>query len=166
MPDLLTHLAAAHIVRRTGEISRCRVYRSQDYTMFYLGSILPDLIVRPLSILFDNQSVYWFFSPTHFPLVLVLMSYVIVMFFKESSRKKFFLLLMLGNGLHCVLDVLQKNIALEGYYWFFPFSWKTFSLQLFWPSDSILAIPFLLVIIVVLEIFFFRKSNKRGNDQT
>ncbi len=165
MPDLLTHLAMAHIVRRTSEIAQHKIYIPQTYTMFYLGSILPDLIVRPFTMVFHSRGVYWFLSPTHLPLGLVLLCYIIAMCFHKSHRKKFFGLLMLGSGLHCFLDVLQKHLTSGDYHWFFPFSWKTFSLQLFWPSDSILALPFLLVIFIILEVFFFKWAANNYTDK-
>lgn len=165
MPDLFTHLAAAHIARRTVEIKRAVPSSQHSYTMFYLGTILPDIISRPPTILFQEQSVYWFVEQTHTPFALLFMSYLIVMFIKEKSRIKYFVILLYGIGLHCLLDLMQKHLASGTYYWFFPFSWETFNIPLFWPSDSILAIPFLLIVIGIYEAFCFYKRGVRKFDR-
>lgn len=158
MPDLFSHLAAAHIVRRSVELKREQAFHGQDYTMFYLGSILPDLVSKTIPIMFDGPRIHWAVAPTHTPLGLLLMSYGIALLFNEKNRKRFFLLLILGAVFHLLLDVLQKHLTDGAYYWFFPFSWKSFHIPVFWPSDSIIAIPFLLFVIIVCEIAMRNKK--------
>ncbi|MFC1718855.1 hypothetical protein ACFL6S_34705 [Candidatus Poribacteria bacterium] len=64
MPDLVTHISAAYLVRRgTKSIA-------QAGALFYLGVILPDLLTRPVNILLPP--LYWFVMPLHTPLALTM----------------------------------------------------------------------------------------------
>lgn len=157
MPDLLTHLAAAHLARRAYEITQQAICPPQTATMFYVGSILPDLLIKPLAIIASSQNVIWFLTPTHVPVGVALISYAVVMLLPEAARPRFFRLLLLGSVLHFGLDLLQKHLTAGAYYWFFPFSWWTFHLPLFWPSDSILGLPALGGLIIMAEWAYARR---------
>ncbi|MDZ7369938.1 MAG: hypothetical protein ONB12_02060, partial [candidate division KSB1 bacterium] len=55
-----------------------------------------------------------------------------------------------GVFCHFLLDLLQRHIG-SGYFWFFPFSWKSFEWGLFWPEDSIKWIHIWLILILAAE---------------
>jgi len=152
MPDLLTHLASAHIVRRSIEYSRENAWSGKESTLFYLGGILPDLLSKPATIVFPNPEVIWFVSAAHTPAAVLFLSYLIVMVLKTEGRIVAMRFILGGTLLHFGLDIMQKHLASGAYYWFFPFSWKTFNIPLFWPSDTILAIPFLVAGVFLLEV--------------
>ncbi len=130
-----------------------------EYTMFYTGAILPDLVSKPPTIVFPGQDVYWFVQPTHAPIAVALMGFALVMFLEERLRGRFLMLLGLGIASHYLLDLMQKHLLGGAYYWLFPFSWITFNIPVFWPSDTVLAIPFLLLAVGVMEVLSARRRH-------
>ena len=147
----MTHLLAAHIARRVAEIGRIRLFALRLVAFFLIGTILPDLLNKPLTIMFHQEWVYWLTMPTHTPAGCLLLSYIIAMLIPfQAERSSLFFAMYLGCGSHWGLDLLQRHIG-GGYFWLFPFSWKTFEIPLFWSSETIMAIPFLLVVVIVLE---------------
>jgi hypothetical protein len=151
LPDLATHLAGAHLARRLLELARGQESTGRQATLLYLGTILPDLISKPPTIVFSASWVYWLTMPTHTPLGTLLLCYLIALCLEEKERPLGLALLGAGAGLHYLLDLLQKHISSGSYFYFFPFSWKTFHIPLFWPSDSILAVPWLILAILLVE---------------
>lgn len=143
MPDLITHCSVAYLFRR--------IFRDK-LVLFVLGTILPDLLTRGLFIIFP--SLLPFLLPMHTPFVLIFLSYFLCLFFEEGIRKGVFTALLSGSSLHLFLDFFQIHIREEEYYWFFPFSWKSYEIGLFWPEASVLTIPFWIILILVLERSF------------
>jgi hypothetical protein len=130
--------------------------------------VLPDFFSRIpvlfLDIILNRYpgKFYYFFSNFHTPFVLIWIILLISLFFSHERTAVFFLLAF-GSGLHLFLDFLQKHFE-PTYFWFFPFSWKAGGeWRLFWPDDSIYAIPFLIGFIVLMEavIFLSRKIKFR-----
>ncbi len=148
MPDLVTHVSVAYFLRKPKGISRFTV-------IFFLGTILPDVLTRPIYVIFPNT--YWFVYPFHTPLVLVLVSLLISYFFQERIRKAVFITLLLGVLLHLLLDLFQRSLFGTNY-WLFPISDIDIQLGLFWQDDSLYAIPFLACIIFVREMFSLLRS--------
>ena len=142
MPDLVTHFAAAYIIKIPRRWSRFRV-------PFYLGAILPDLLTRPIMILIAQTS-YTLYS-LHTPVATALVCILISQFFSKEIRKGVNINLLLGITLHYGLDFLQKHV-ITAYYWFFPFSWKTAELGLFWPEDSLKLAPVWMILIIGIEV--------------
>lgn len=136
MPDLLTHALVGYFTTRP------RRYRE----LFFVGLILPDLLGR-LPMVFYKKS-YWFISPGHTPMGVVLGAYLITFLFEPPIRTTVFRNLLVGASIHIFLDMLQRHVT-SAYFWFFPFTWKTFEIPLFWPDKSIDAIPFILAAIGV-----------------
>jgi hypothetical protein len=161
MPDLLTHLLAAHAVRRLPEIKLGRLFDLRLVTFFLLGAILPDLLNRPFTIVTGQLWVSWLTMPTHTPVGCLLLCYIIAMLVPfQAERKSLFIAMFLGCGLHFGLDILQRHIGGGGYFWLFPFSWQRFHVPLFWSSNAIYGIPFLLVLVVLLEWFVQRRKRQ------
>lgn len=165
MPDLATHLAATHLARRIVEATRGGQASGRQATLLYLGAILPDLFSKPPTILFSASWVYWLSMPTHTPLGTMLLCYLVAMQLEEKERPLGLALLGAGAALHYVMDLIQTHVSSGAYYYFFPLSWKTFHIPLFWPSDSVLAVPWLMGAVLLVEgAKFFRRSHRRiGN---
>ncbi len=157
MPELVTHISAAYLVRRgTKSIA-------QTAALFYLGVILPDVLTRPVNILLPP--LYWFVRPLHTPLALTMVCLLLSYFFAETVRRKVFLSLIFGAYFHLVLDLFQKAIG-PAYPWLFPFSWRSFQIGLFWPEDSLVLLPvwgLLGIVLVVRGLMRGRKSKKAKN---
>jgi hypothetical protein len=146
MPDLLTHLCSAQIARKT--------FKLKFFPVFALGVILPDLLSRPFHIIFP--AVYWYVVPLHSPLVCVMYCFLISRLFAKQIRKAVFLYLSGGVGLHLFLDLFQKQIS-PHYFWFFPFSWKSYWVGLFWPGQALFFLP-VTVGVTILITYLFRKG--------
>jgi len=149
MPDLVTHLSIAYLFNRWTKIL--------EYSaIFYLGTILPDILTRTFYILFPSTS--WAVLPLHAPIPLIFVCCLIAYLFDEQSRKGVFMSLASGVYLHLLFDLFQKHIEPE-FLLLFPFSWKAFELGLFWAEDSLYTIPFWIFLILIAE-FILKKRKK------
>lgn len=156
MPDLLTHFLSGYIIGRP-------ISKPARRAVFYIGAILPDILSRVPVLFFkiilnkDLDKLGYFFTNLHSPFVVIWISLLISLFFAREKVIVFSILLA-GSGLHLFLDFLQRHFT-PSYFWLFPFSWKTGELGLFWPGDTIYAIPVLIGIIIILEaMIFIRKK--------
>ena len=145
MPDLLTHFSVAYLLRRNAKTPHLRA-------TFYLGAILPDIVTRPVYILYPKA--FWAIMPLHTPIALTLLCLLISYVFHNSIRKIVFANLTLGVYLHLFLDLFQKHITPE-YRWLFPFSWKAYEIGLFWPEASLYALPFVIAIVMIMEFIIW-----------
>lgn len=132
MPDLITHsIAAVPISLITKE--------KIPPVFLIIGSVFPDIISRSILVLFpQNYPLYWVAQALHTPIVLILSIWLVSLFFAPHLRKSAFWGLIIGSFIHLSLDMLQKHYV-GGYYWFFPFSYQSFELPLFWPEDLVYA---------------------------
>jgi hypothetical protein len=142
MPDLITHTAAAFLVTRRGRFDQYRVF-------IYLGTILPDVISRPIYIL--KPELYTYTVGIHTPVFMLFFILLLSEFIIRDIRRIVFWSLALGVGIHLLLDAFQKHLA-GGYFWLFPVSWSTYSWGLFWPEITVRLFPIWLLIIVLTEI--------------
>ena len=148
MPDLVTHLSAAYFANKALKLTKY-------IAIFYLGTILPDILTRPFYIL--QPRLYWFVYPLHTPITLILVCLTISYLFEERIRKDVFISLSIGVFIHLALDVLPKHL-IDKPRWLFPFSQWGFEIGLFWPDDSVYAVPFLLIGVIIVEIITKRKK--------
>src|SRR5215510_10399984 len=102
MPDLLTHLIIAEACRKG-----MRQYALTSW--FLIGTVLPDVLTRPFSILLP--SLFWFSMPLHTPMGLFLACTLISQFFPAAGRRSIFRNLLGGAALHLFLDIFQAHIA-------------------------------------------------------
>ena len=140
MPDLITHMAGAYLVKKGFRITKFLV-------LFYLGAMLPDLVSRPFHIiwpqtLFASQAF-------HSPVGSFLICWLVSLFFREDQRKPVFWLLLSGSIVHLIMDAGQMHL-IGGYLWFFPFSMKTFTAGLFWPEDSVRFLPYTMIFVLIV----------------
>ncbi len=148
MPDLVTHCSVAYFVK---EISR----KPEKTVLFYLGTILPDILTRSFYIL--HPGLYPIIMPFHTPLILTLICLLISYLFEERNRKIVFFALLSGVYLHIFLDILQRHLSHE-YFLFFPFTRKTFEFSLLWSETWFYILPFLIAGVMINEL---RKSFRR-----
>ena len=154
MPDLITHTAVAYFILRPKIFARYRV-------IFYLGTILPDLISRPIYILFPKIVDYTI--ATHTPVFSLLVCLLLTQLFAQKIQRVVFLYLACGGALHFLLDILQRHLA-TGYTLLFPFSWKSFEIGLVWPEQTVTLIPFWIAAIIIFESIAWiwtKKQNRR-----
>jgi len=140
MPDLATHLASAYVAGRFVSFRRSAVY-------FYLGVLLPDLVSRPLHIVFP--STFWAAQSFHSPAVVFLFSWLISLFFRFDQRRKIFLALTASSVLHFLFDLTQKHLV-AGYLWFFPFSLNKYSVGWIKPDDFVRYLPLTLLVVTAV----------------
>ena len=152
MPDLSTHLAVAYGVRQPFPAL------ARYGPVFYLGAVLPDVLTRAVYILWPQA--FWLVAPLHTPVGLVLVCWLAALLFEEVWRKGAFLSLLAGVGMHFGLDLLQRHVV-SAYFPFFPLSWVSPGGGLFWPDDSLYALPFLLAGIAAWELVRRRKQGVR-----
>ncbi len=150
MPDLLTHYTAAYFFSRPSAFSRFRA-------VFYLGTILPDIISRPVYILFPKLAAYT--VAMHTPVFLFFLCLFLAELFQKGIKENVRNYLFMGVLLHLVLDLLQKHLV-GGYFWLFPFSWKTFEIGLFWPDAPLRFAPVWIFLILLSESIYYMKKRE------
>lgn len=148
MPDLITHTAVAYFAVRPFKLFPRQI-------VFFVGTILPDVITRPIYIL--KPDWYPFTVAMHTPAFCIVTCLLLAEFFSDTIRGSIRKMLLLGIALHFFLDLFQKHLGM-GYLWGFPFSWRSFELGLWWPEQSLYAIPILLLAVGSLELLMKRMA--------
>jgi hypothetical protein len=156
MPDLITHVAVAHLVCRPFELSKRLGPGPHSRILFYLGAMWPDLLSRPWYILFPKLGD-WVLA-FHTPAGMVFFCCLFSLLFRPDLRKKVFVFSLAGAALHFGMDCLQKQVV-PGNFWLFPLSWKSFTVGYFWADDAIPFIPAWIGLVAILEgvAFWHRK---------
>jgi hypothetical protein len=164
MPDLITHVAVAHLLKRPFEIRNPSGDHALVRTVFYLGVMLPDLLSRPWYILFSP--VHDWVVAFHTPFGMLLTSGLLALLFERSLRGKVFLWLMLGVLLHFGIDCLQKQVTGNNF-WLFPFSWRNFGYGLFWAGEAVAFMPVWIVLVVLMEgsIHLTKRGSNRSTHE-
>jgi hypothetical protein len=150
MADLIAHTAFA-----SGLIRSPRFFRFRS--VLYVGTVLPDILSRPVYILMPQ--LYPYTVAIHTPVFMAALSLFLCQFFHANLRAAILKYLWVGIALHFILDLFQKH-TFPDYFWFFPFSWKSFEIGLYWAEDLFALIPVWIAIIVYGE-FAARKANKK-----
>lgn len=148
MPDLLTHAAAAHLAAR-------RWFPRPAAILFTVGTMLPDVLSRPFYIIFP--ALHWWVMPLHTPVGIALVCWMLAGLFRMEDRQTVGLALFGGAVFHFLLDAPQQHVA-AGYFWLFPFSWKTYEWGLWWSEDSVKIVPFVVVLVAVVEGFIYLRT--------
>ncbi len=143
MADLLTHYATGHLAGKLLKAPEERVF-------LYVGCLLPDIIFKAL--LYGTSSDELFCDPSHSPVVLVFICYVIAMLFEESIRPKVFSFTLIGSYLHVAFDACKDYFGMGVVPLFFPFSLKRVELGLYQIDHSLYFMPFAIVLIVIAEL--------------
>ena len=159
MPDLVTHIAISHLIKRPFEFGKTNSTTIPIRVLFYLGTILPDILTRPWYIIYP-PTMEWTF-PIHTPFGMLLISSLLALFFDCSIRKKAFVFLMAGASLHFLLDGMQRKLVYTEH-WLYPFSWKAFGFHVMWAEDILFLIPVWLVMILLLEGLIWKVKKSRN----
>ena len=168
MPELVTHTLVTVFIRRSARA---------HYPVLLLGAVLPDLIHRGGSILLDwvlkprlltpdDIPASWYLTPFNSPFGIVAVAYGLALLCEASIRRDVFRWLCIGIGSHFFLDRLQRILPgheAGGYPWLFPFSWYSNTIGLFWPEDSLYAIPGLVIVVFIWEWRIRRRESKWVN---
>lgn len=160
MPDLITHVALSHLVIRPFDLRASNPEQFSIRILFYLGTVLPDLLTRPWYILFPVTKDWTLVF--HTPLGMLITSGCIALLFTPRLRKSAFLNLIGGGSLHFLLDSLQKQIYGNNF-WLFPLSYKNFEIGIAWAEDFLNLIPLWILLIALLESgqWIMRRKTKR-----
>ena len=161
MPDLVTHTAIAHLIRRLFDLRKSTGAVSSLRILFYLGTILPDILTRPWYILFP--ATYNWSLPFHTPAGVLSACGLIALLFEPGLQKKVFWLLAAGSILHLILDGFQKQI-IGNNFWLYPFTWKDFGYGVLWAGEIMRYIPYWLGLVVTMEIgvVVYKSARKRS----
>jgi len=151
MPDLLTHSAAAYLAAR-------RWFPRPAAIFFIVGTMLPDVLSRPFYIIFPT--LHWWVMPLHTPIGILIVCWIISGLFKAEDRKIVFIALLAGAMLHFLLDAPQKHLA-AGYFWLFPFSWKTYEWGWWWSEDSVRLVPGVILLVAFVEIIIYSRNHRQ-----
>ncbi len=154
MPDLMTHLLVPYTLGRLSLKGR------QNLALLCLGAVLPDLFSRVPAIVLGKTQAAWVFSAFHTPAGVLVLCLGAAFLFPREIRKSCLGWLLAASGVHFFLDLLQKTVLAGNYYWFFPLSFKRFQIELFWPDESVYAVPVLLVLALAAE-FYIRRQRKK-----
>jgi len=157
MPDLMTHMTAAYLVKRV-------TFPRKNVFAFVAGATLPDLVsyvplfisaafvsLQRSGLLNLPGTFHWFFdlhylfAPFHGFVPFFLLCWILVLFFPEEERRGILVNLVLGSGLHLLLDLAQESHTPTGYL-LFPLSTKSFSLDWFGSESSLHVAPFLMAV--------------------
>lgn len=142
---------------------------TQHAASLYVGGCLPDFISRMPGVVtkllhtaslisrdtFINCQYIW--ESLHAPIPVAIVAYLLALLLPEKGRSRNFMLLALASALHFLLDGLQTTLGVSSEAWLFPFSWASWHLDLFWPDQSILALPWLGAVIVTLDLLRWRR---------
>ena len=144
MPDLVAHLAS-------GYVAAIPFWRRETVRVLFLaGVVLPDVMSRPIQILFPRA--HWIVAPLQTPFALAVAYWLLAQMFADARlRITAFWALAAGGMLHLALDVLQSHLG-EGYWWLFPFSMHELDIGLFRPEDSLTLLPLTAGIIIGVEL--------------
>ena len=157
MPDLVTHVAISHLIKRPFEFKQNSTNTITIRTLFYLGTILPDILSRPFYILIPATREWVILY--HTPIGFILVSSLFALFFDPTIRKKAWITLTTGGIFHFLLDSFQKQIV-SGVAWLWPFSWNAYGYGLMEAGDILQYIPMWIGLIIVIEVgfYFWRKK--------
>ncbi len=150
MPDLITHSAAAYFLSRDKRMAHYRAF-------FYIGAILPDVLTRPVYILFPK--LFFFTVAIHTPVFMLVAVLFFSEFFRAEIKRPVALFTLAGVALHFLMDVFQRHL-LTGYYWFFPFSWRSVEIPLFWPETPVRFIPLWIALVLGTELMLYWRRGK------
>jgi hypothetical protein len=152
---------AAHLIKRGPAFFSSKPSPIHGRIVFYIGTLLPDLLSRPWYILFPPLKD-WVIA-MHTPMGALLTFGILASFFEPHFRRSAFLNLCGGGALHFFLDAFQKQI-LGNNFWLFPFSWKDFGFDVFWAGDVIPFVPLWIFLFIAIEILFYLIRGRRTKE--
>jgi hypothetical protein len=140
LPDLVTH--ASLTVLAIAAARRARRYLAPAL----LGSLLPDLLSRPLTML--GPATFDLGRALHAPLVTLAVAGALALAYPPGRRRAVAVAIACGCFAHQAIDLLQHTVD-PGYPLLAPFSWRTFPQGPFHTEASLAVMPLLLLLAVV-----------------
>ncbi len=149
MPDGLTHILASYIGGQ-------HWLKNGRLTVFLIGSLMPDILLRGGRLLFEHSSqkdfLELYLMPLHTPFTCLVVCIALAQLFKPGIRKSACMMLYAGCLTHFILDIFQRTIngvgltlePLDSYHWLYPFSWYDFQIGFFWAENTSYALTFLI----------------------
>lgn len=157
MPDLITHIAATHLIVRLPSVFRNRIlnYYNNYKSFIFLGAIFPDIISKPFQYI--SPRLYNFSLPLHSPFVVLITAYILTRFIYIKDKNTSFYTIAFFSVFHILLDNFQKGLN-PGYQTFFPFSLKRYGFNLISSEIYIYIMIVLLFFSFIVEIYFYYKK--------
>lgn len=153
MPDLLTHTLVNYATARP-------FLKPERVFLFVAGATVPDALSRTAYILVP--AAYNGAQALHSPAGVLLACWTASRLFVRAERGTVIGWLLAGGALHFCLDVLQSQTG-AGYWWLFPFSTASFSLDVVPPDASLTALPAVVLIAAVVEaVTRWRRARRRA----
>lgn len=152
MPDLVTHFASGYVA------DAALKPRQPLRLAFLLGVLLPDLLTRPVYILFPGTDA--FVMPLHTPIGYAIACWLIVQAADQRGlRRDIMRGLMTGGLLHFALDALQRQFD-RGYEWMFPICRCQTTWGLFWPETSVDWLPITIIVAALLSVALRNRTTR------
>ena len=152
MPDLLSHILFILIV--------CELINFRKKGLLLVGAILPDVITKLVLIGFIfnipkelADALLLFHAIIPMFLLVVLVS----LFFKDSLTALY--LIFAGALSHILLDISQTHF-LGGIRVLFPFTWKIYRLDKYWPDQYWMILTLFIVLYVIIKLYKKFKTKK------
>jgi membrane-bound metal-dependent hydrolase YbcI (DUF457 family) len=160
VPDLATHVAAAWTLGRGASFAV--PLRSRAIYLFTAGTALPDFLARAPHLVLDSARLETATRSLHTPLSLLLVCLAASFLFEERRRAGVFAALWGGALFHCLLDFCQEIGPQYGYGWFYPLSDWSPQLGLFPGDETVLYLPYVLVLALCLELAHRLRGSRRA----
>lgn len=141
MPDLAVHALLTGVVIRPFR----RLARYLGPAL--LGSILPDLISRPVKMM--HPALLDLGQGLHAPLIVMALAAALALAYPPGHRVGIAAAIGIAGLAHQAIDLLQDPVG-PGYPLLFPLSWQTFPQGPLHPEGSLLALPLLAAAAVVV----------------
>jgi hypothetical protein len=148
MADLLVHAASIAPGARLLRDGRVRA-------ILYVGVCLPDLLYKTLLYVFGAPT--WLCEPTHSPLGVLPWCYALALLFEPEWRSRSFWALAAGSWVHHLVDLGKDYLGSGVILWAFPFSMDTVELGWYSTEETILLMPFALLILLATA-FWVRRA--------
>lgn len=142
MAELLTHFAVGHAGGKFLADERVRI-------LFYLGNFLPDLVFK--AVLYGMMADPWYCEPSHSPLMLVVIAFLLAHCFEERWRARAFLALYIGSIFHIAIDAMKDYLGMGVILWAFPFSMDRVELGWVRPNEGLYVTAGALILILLVE---------------
>ena len=160
MPDLFVHSFFSAIFYKIYLKWSRYTFRWDFLLMLLWGTLLPDLVTRPILILFPQWINYFFFLHFTIPMfVFCLLIYELFLYRFENGRK-YCGFLFLGSLSHNFLDFFQYHLS-SIQFAFFPIYNRDISFGVIEPDDTIyISIILFLILFISLPFIFLKRRRK------
>lgn len=142
MPDLVTHLSAAALLRRLAGDRQTRL-------LFLLGAVLPDLFAKTCHVVL--RSPVTFAEAAHAPTILALECLAVAYMFPHAARGRAWRALYMGGLLHVLMDLAKDHMGQGNVLFGFPFTAARVEVPLYMSEDAIFIAPMALAVFLVAE---------------